>query len=1192
MRPRATELPREEGWMPVELPSAGALTLVPPAAVRLVDLDSPLADLWLPTSRTGEPFRSLLAVARLDGEPLGSATFSVEPGGRVSRELLELGLRRGFDRFDLTRARRHEPEPRPVPATPVSVVVTTCCDPAMLERCLRAIFACDYGTFEVIVVENRPGSGATRTMLAERFGDAPRGLRYVEEARPGLSWARNAGIEAADGELVAFTDDDTVVDPDWIRRCAEAFERAGDVDCVTGLILPLELESESQLLLDQFAGFGKGFERRIYRLPESRNGHPLYPYAPGTIGSGANTVVCRATARALGGFDPALGAGTQAAGGEDLDFYVRLLLSGHGIAYEPSAIVWHEHPDGADRLRRQVYLYGVGLGAMLTKQLVAGPARLELLRAAPAGMQYAVDRGSRKNAGKPAAYPRRLDWLERAGMLAGPFAYLLSAFAAVSRRREDGRPSLDVLEHEVFLPRGRTVTVASFPGDSPAQAPPGPGPAGRAVTAAATLACIAAPLALALGLPPALRLAAVLALFCLAPGTAILKALRGSPELGLVLGASLAVSALIAQSMLWLGAWWPDAAVYLLAGSCLAVFGARPGPKRRRPRARMRGPGLSPGVVPHLAVVALALAAWAWSLAGADLERMAGTGLLGALPASYFLAFALLLGGFVVAVSRPALEPRLLGVYVLALVLVLHGTTPLLYDEPRYSWVFPHLGVIGFIAETGAVNRDLDIYNNWPGFFAFGGWLTRVTGVPPSAYAEWAQVFFTLAGVAALRFALRGMTGNERLLWTATWLFVLGNWVAQDYLSPQAFTFVLALVVLGLALRLEVRSLVPRTRPGLWLAGLLGRLRAVLPHGRRIHEPRPPSPLSPRGALVVGGGCYLAVVVSHQLTPVVLIAAVTALALVGRRVPLWVPLCMAVVEAGWLALAWPYLSERYDLFDPDPGSSAAPAGYELGDGLPGLGLVAWAGRVELLVLGALALIGVARRIGARRWDLAAAILVMAPLLIVGMQSYGGESRYRIYLFALPWLCFFAAAACLPVAGSRLARALRPWRLALASAVLGVCVLFAYFGLELSNRLRTEDVQAAAWFERHAPPGSLLVGLAENFPRRLTAHYPEVYDPSHPGAPALLDRAGFRGRRLGRADLPRIEAYVRGFGARHTYLIVTSNQERLARLYGLLPAGSVGRFDRTLRSSRSFRLVHEREGAAIFKYRALPEGRSP
>jgi GT2 family glycosyltransferase len=1073
------------------------------------------------------------------------------------------------------------------------VVVTTCCNPVALERCLRSVFDCDYENFEVIVVENRPGSGATRQLLAASFAACP-DLRYVEEPRPGLSRARNRGLAAAAGELVAFVDDDTLLDPNWIRRFAERFERGDDVDCVTGLIVPLELETDSQLLLEQFAGFGKGFRPRTYRLSDTDAGTPVYPYAPGAIGSGANTIVRRQVALALGGFDPSLGAGTPAAGGEDLDLYMRLMLGGHVIAYEPSAIVWHRHPDGPERLRRQVYRYGVGLGATLAKQLLRGPARQELLRAVPAGVRYATDAGSRKNAAKSAEYPRRLDWLERAGILVGPAAYALSATAGHLRPCVNGaRTSPSSFRQYVLLPNGRAVEVSAFDrvGRGPARAAPSsPGALERALTPLAIAACMVAPLVVALRLPPAIRLPAVLALLCIAPGAALVKALGGRGEPGLIVGASLACSALLAQSMLWLGVWWPKGFLYLLAGACLFTLVVHPGV---RGRPRLRGsPGavtdaarkIAPDIRIHVVVVATAMVAWATSLAGADLSRMAGIGLLNAMPPAYFLSFALLLAGFVAAVSRPAVAPKLLGLYVVALVVVIHGTTPLLYDEPRYAWTFTHLGVINSIAESGAVDRQVDIYSNWPGFLALSAWFSRLTGVAPATYAEWAQVFFNLANVAAVRFALRGLTADERIVWTATWLFLLGNWVGQDYLAPQAFAFVLAVVVLGLALRSELPARAPRTRAGLWLAAAVGRLRALLPHGRRVPEPRRPSPLSPKGALLVGGLCYVAVVVSHQLTPVILVLSVAALALIARRVPLWVPLAMVVVELGWFALAWPYVDEHYDIFDPDPASSAAPAGYELGTGLPGLSLVSHAARFGLALVAGLAAAGLVRRLRARRWDLAAVCLVAAPLLIVGANSYGGEGRYRFYLFALPWLSFLAAAACAPGTSTRIRSAFRAWRLALATAALGVCLLFAYFGLEVSNYTTRDDVDAVEWFERHAPSDSLLVGLTPTFPRRLSAGYARVYDPTFPGLPGLTDYVGYRGRRLGRGDVPRLDATLSGFGARHTFLIITPLQEHLVRLYGLLPAGSSEALKRELRRSRSFRVAYDRGPAAIFEWR--------
>lgn len=1257
----------------------GAPGLGLPAAVRLFDLEMPLADLRLPQARRGGSYRSLLAVARLGGAPLGAATVPVGPESRVSRRRLAFWLSRDLgEELSEAFAERgladppnfpvsgvpcpagSDREPR-VPGRSVSVVVTTCSHPAALERCLRSVLASDHPTFEVIVVENRPRSAGTEAMLTKRFKNEPR-LRYLEENQPGLSRARNRGLSNAEGEVVAFTDDDVVVDPAWIGRCADAFGTAKDVACVTGLILPLELETDAQLLLEQFAGFGKGFHRHTYRLGDERDKHPLAVQMPGGIGSGANTALRADVASELGGFDASLGAGTPAGGGEDLDLYLRLLRKGYAIAYEPSAIVRHQHPDGAWRLHRQVYRYGVGLGAMVTKQLVAGPERRKLLRAVPAGVRYARDPTSRKNERKPDNYPRRLEWIERLGMLSGPVAYLLSASVTAARRRA--------------APAKRREPAAQASGNGGRSIAP---PVNPALTAAAAVACVVAPLAVLLGLPSVIRMPAVLALLCLAPGTAIVASLRGRTELGLVIGTGLATGAVLAQTMLWLGVWWPTAYVCLLAAACGAPLLRR---LSRAPRARTEPRGLrqltrtrssfarTPKFIwAHVALLSAAMAAWGVSLASADLSRIDGLGLISAMPPTYFLAFATLLIGFILAVSRERVSPPLLGGYVLALILVLHGTTPLLYDEPRYQWVYNHLAVIDLIQHTGAVDRNVDIYNNWPGFFALNAVFARATGVAPASYAPWAQAFFSLVSVAALRFALRSVTGNERMLWTATWLFLLGNWVGQEYLAPQAFGFVLSLVVLGLCLRCAPPPRPARLRAARWWDARLESLRRTVTRREApTKEPRPPAPLSPRAALVIGGLCYLAIVVSHQLTPVMLLAGVTGLALFGRRVPLWVPAAMAAMEVWWVLLAWPYVGQHWSLFDLDPGGNAAPAGYEPGQGMSGLTLVSSAARALTVLMIGLAAIGLFRRARAGHWDLAAASLIVTPLVVVGAQSYGGEGPYRLYLFALPWLSLFAAAACLPstlprrtngklaplqrrelckaVEGGMTIRAAattfrvapstahrwwgrwlaateavrsslacledrssgsdrdppkllwrrglwrsgmlttvaRQWRLAIATGVAGVCLLFAYFGLEYVNHVSSRDVAAAEWFERHAPPDSLLVQATSNSISRVTYRYATTYDTGYTTSPSLTEDPFFRHRALDSETLPRLEGTLRSYGAQHTFLILTAGQQHFARLYGVLPPGWRPSLERALYASPSFRPFYRQGSSTIFEYR--------
>ena len=593
------------------LTAGGIGELTAPVAVRVLDLDAPLDDLDLSYHSMRHDYRSLLAVVRLAEHPIGVATFPVDPRGYVTRDQLAGGLHRQLG-VELSEAiARRDRELRPdsfsyapelpygadapelpygadTPELPygaditvgpsVSVVVPTCCNPEPLERCLRSILQCEYDDFEVIVVENRPGSSDTARMLVERF-PGERRLRYVEEPRPSASLARNAGLASSEGEIVAFTDDDVVVDPLWLRSSVGALLSGHRVACVTGLILPLELECESQLLLEQFASFGKGFQRKTYRLPESWQENPLLPYTAGSLGSGASIVMLTEVARDLGGFDPALGPATPAKGGEDLDLLARVLRKGHGLSYEPRAIVWHEHPGGSTRLRRQVYSYGVGLGAMLGKQLIAGPQRRDFLRAVPAGLRYLRDPGSRKNAGKPASYPRHLTWLERLGMLIGPALYILSALIIRARRLAltqvpSPRP-LRIVRRMVV--GGEAVSVSWFREAEARRVRfawrrvaerARSGPADGLVFGAA-LTAVAAPLLVLLDAPIAVRMPFVLALLCLVPGVAWLTAVRGRAEPGLVIGISLGVAGVAAQSMLWLGIWRPRPVLYAVAAACL-----------------------------------------------------------------------------------------------------------------------------------------------------------------------------------------------------------------------------------------------------------------------------------------------------------------------------------------------------------------------------------------------------------------------------------------------------------------------------------------------------------------------------------------------------------------------------------------------------------------------------------------------
>jgi GT2 family glycosyltransferase len=419
-----------------------------PVLVADVDLAEPLPS--LPVAHPdGRAYVGALLLVRHRRRPVEVLTVSLPPGAEpaelASRVRAALAAAREPDRDDRRRedGRRddgHRDDEHPVPPAPaadlrpaddLSVVVPTCGRPGTLAGCLDSLLDTDEPPNEVLVVDNRPGDSRTRDLLASRYAGGR--TRYLAEPRPGTSAARNRGLHAATRPVVAFLDDDVVVDRGWPAAVAAGFA-VEEVRCVTGLILPRELDTPAQVLVERYGGFGKGCRRRLFDLGEHRDPDPLFPYRVGSYGSGANMAFCRRTLLALGGFDPALGPGTPTRGGEDLDALLRVILAGHTLLYEPAAIVWHRHRRDDVDLRRVLRSYGTGLGAVLVKHAVAEPAAaVALARRAPAGVAHlarARRRGGHAGERPRVGYPRDLVVRELLGLAVAPAAYLRSRAAA------------------------------------------------------------------------------------------------------------------------------------------------------------------------------------------------------------------------------------------------------------------------------------------------------------------------------------------------------------------------------------------------------------------------------------------------------------------------------------------------------------------------------------------------------------------------------------------------------------------------------------------------------------------------------------------------------------------------------------------------------------------------------------------
>jgi GT2 family glycosyltransferase len=321
----------------------------------------------------------------------------------------------------------------------VRVVVATHDRPGSLSTCLDSLLQQDYPRFEIVVVDNAPSSPETAELVRSRYAGA--GLvHYIREDQAGLGRAHNTGAADAEASVIAFTDDDVRVDAQWLRALAGSFANAERVGCVTGLILPAELQTRAQFWTERHGGFGKGFERRVFDMQDRPPRDRLFPFTAGAFGSGANMAFRTSALRRIGGFDAALGAGTIARGGDDLAAFYRVVRAGYQLVYEPQGIVWHHHRRSEAGMQRQAYSYGMGLGAYLTSILLEDPrALLRFAAAFPWAVAHMMAPGSPKNSRLPGDYPSSLKWRERLGILAGVPAYFRSR-AAVQRQGRQAVP--------------------------------------------------------------------------------------------------------------------------------------------------------------------------------------------------------------------------------------------------------------------------------------------------------------------------------------------------------------------------------------------------------------------------------------------------------------------------------------------------------------------------------------------------------------------------------------------------------------------------------------------------------------------------------------------------------------------------------------------------------------------------------
>ncbi len=594
------------------------------------------------------------------------------------------------------------------------------------------------------------------------------------------------------------------------------------------------------------------------------------------------------------------------------------------------------------------------------------------------------------------------------------------------------------------------------------------------------------------------------------------------------------------------------------------------------------------------------------------LGRMSGLGLISVMPAAALAGIALLTLTFVAALGLSRARPLLLGATLVAIVVCLDGVTVIAEPEPRFPTAYWIAGFVDYIARTGHTAPELSAYFSWPGFFYLVALAEHAVGssnlIPVLRFWPLAVDLLCLVPMGMIASRMRA---SWRAKWFAVFIFAIGNWVGQDYFSPQSFNYLLYLIFIALLLiyfgRTGPAAPVGRTSvtPVAQPPGRVLRWRALLTRPIAGDLPSVTASRARQATMLsVLVVIFAFATSSHQLTPFFMVAACTGLVIVRRCRLRGLPVLFAVIFIAWLSFAAvPYWSGHFTqmfggLGDLGGNLSSSVSG-RLGGSTPLHTLVlysrtAFAGAVLLL-----AVAGVARRRRLAFDDRVALVLMCVPFAGFGMQSYGGEIALRVYLFALPGASLLAAYLFFPgpdgdertwrrpAPGRRAWRALgaardrRAWLVVPLAAVCSVAAVLLFFvaryGNEAFEQTPPGELTAMNYLYAHDHSGIRVLWLSEQ---------PAVDDtPQMPWQYRDLARTDYIAELAptSPAQVAALAADLRATGP-GSYLITTTTQETYLEQAASYPAGWGRQFRAAMASYPGIRIAFSDRDAAVYTYR--------
>jgi O-antigen/teichoic acid export membrane protein len=481
-------------------------------------------------------------------------------------------------------------------------------------------------------------------------------------------------------------------------------------------------------------------------------------------------------------------------------------------------------------------------------------------------------------------------------------------------------------------------------------------------------------------------------------------------------------------------------------------------------------------------------------LRSVDLGRMSGLGLISVLPPASLLGVALLVVAFVAALGLPRASPVVLGGLLAGIVVCLNGVTAIVEHEPQFATAYQMAGFAEYIARTGQTVAGFNGYFSWPGFSALVAFVAAAAGGQDLiGVLRWWPVAVDLLCLVPLGLIMRSLRATWQAKWFAALLFTAGNWVGQDYFSSQSFNYLLYLTFVAVLLTWFGSGTQPavtrrdRDEPdGFLMQRWRAAFRLLVPG----ELPSRPTNSGQRALLLtLLIVVFAASVVSHELTPVFMIAACLGLVVARRCGLTGLPLLLAVIAAGWLSFeAVGYWSgHSTGLF-----SGLGQFSASLSAGVAGR-------NAQALLVAVIAILAAAGLLRRRRWaidDRVVIALVCAPVLLFVLQSYSTQLALRVYLFALPAVAILAAYLFFPAARPGRRPGSRSW---LALPAAGVCALvfvlsffLARYGNEGFEQTPAGEVSAFSYLYAHDSSGMRLMWLSPQPASDTTPQLPWEY----------------------------------------------------------------------------------------------------